>query len=466
MAAANTPETLQRPGDVDIIEATLIAGGTSRDVISGTNVDRLDIKQYIGEFNLFEDMFGPGLSGNLLLIDPININELMNLRGDEWIVLKLKTPSIDDQNGLIYKTFKVYSISDRQMISDTGKQSYVLHFCSPESLVDTVSPLYKTYQGKVHEVVTKIFEDNVKHPRNENQPATGLIILGPTDNEVKFTSPGWRPVQCLNWLASKAIGQGYKNPGYLFYESNKSFYFANIEAIIDSAIKSKSVYQKYKFVGKKVNADPSNTDQGFVQNADEEYGKVEDMKVISNFNYFKDLQNGYLANRLFTLDVITKKYNAGHDYDHVTKYQDYKHLENIGGTGNDQCQPFRTDVAHDPAGQLMFYPQHSTLYTDFKNNVSDRIEEIMQPRLSNLNEITNFKIEITVPGRTDIEVGSVIHFYYPSAKPRSAEDKLETMADVKFTGYYLVTAIRHKFTLTSHVMVLEIVKDSLGIKKQ
>jgi tRNA U38,U39,U40 pseudouridine synthase TruA len=81
-----------------------------------------------------------------------------------------------------------------------------------------------------------------------------------------------------------------------------------------------------------------------------------------------------------------------------------------------------------------------------------------------LHEINNFKIEITVPGRTDIEVGAIINFIYPDARPRDETQKVSEGIDEMYSGYYLVTAIRHKFTLNHHVMILEISKDSLKRK--
>ena len=447
--ANDASQSLLTAGDIEIIEVKIINSAG----------EEFDVKLYLAELNLFEDMFRPGLYGNMLMIDANNLAKIIPLVGDEYIRLALSTPTMD---ALIFKTFKIYSVTDRMMISDSGKQSYIVHFCSPEMFIDILSPTYQTYAGGVDKIVEKIYTENISTSRFGSDVPTSLIVLGPTDNEVKFTSPGWRPFQCINWLAARARGQGYKNPGYLFFESNKAYYFANVEALIDIGVQSRSIYQVYTYTPRMLNPDQRKEggQEGYTRDLEEDYRKVEDFRVVQTFNAFKNAQNGYYANRLITLDMLSKDYRV-FDYDHVASYGEYKHLENIAGTSNDDCAPFSRNALRSPAGHVHFYPRHRELYTGVRDNVQDIIETTLPRRISTLNELTNLKIEITVPGRTDIEVGVVVRFVYPDASPRDPTDKNKLKEDDLFSGFYLVTAIRHKFTLSKHMMTLEMVKDSL-----
>jgi hypothetical protein len=342
-----------------------------------------------------------------------------------------------------------------------------MHFCSPELITDSVNPLYQTFTGPIDQVVRNIFARELSIDRKTSTGLrTSLEVVGATANQVKFTSPGWRPVQCINWLASKALGRGYKNPGYLFYESNKKFYFANIEALIDRAIQASAVYQNYVYVAKRLTSDPDSIE--YVQNINDDYSKVTEMRVVQSFNFLDNLNNGYYANKLFSLDLQTKDYNRGLSYNHTVEYPRYKHLENIKADGRPGAgtsfAPFSDVTIGEAGAHVNFYPKHRNLYTGFTNNVADIIESTMPQRTSTLHEINNFKIEITVPGRTDIEVGAIINFIYPDARPRDETQKVSEGIDEMYSGYYLVTAIRHKFTLNHHVMILEISKDSLKRK--
>lgn len=443
MSQTDLTKGVNAAGDVQLDEVTLITS-------SG---EEIDIRLFVSELNLYEDMFRTGLAGNILIIDNANLAQQYGIIGDEYVRIKFYTPSME--NTVIYKTFKVYSITDKILTNDTAKQSYIMHFVSPEIMIDALSPIYKTFSGKVDAVVKKIFEDYVAVSRNGAAEYTRLVILGQTTNQVKFTSPGWRPFKCLNWLASKAIGDGFNNPGYLFFESNKNFYFINTEQIYKTYNDIQKVAQTYVYapLGHTIN------DESFFTSAiDRQYKTVSDFKIIENINLLKNSLNGYLANRLFTLDVISKKYEI-YDYDHVVNWTGYNHMEPT------PIAPFRDDVLKAPSGHQKIALQHFDLYTGFRNNVADRAPDIVPRRTSTLNELNNFKIEITVPGRTDMEVGSMVRFVYPISAPLDATDKNKPNYDKIFTGNYLVTAIRHKVDLARHMMVLELVKDSFNGKQ-
>lgn len=433
---------VQAAGDIRIKECVIIRNDFAE----------IDVKAYIGELNIFEDVFKNGLYGNLLMIDASNLTQNFPIVGDEYIRLRLQTPGMTDE---IYRTFKVYSITDRMMLRDTNTQSYILHFVSTEVFLDLLSPVYSTFEGKISDVVEKIWRQYLQTTRTGGEDTTALIINNPTENSVKFTSPGWSPMHCLNWLAGKALAEGFKSPNYLFFESNKAFYFLSIEAHINNAIATKNIYQEYIYVANNLTQRPEEVE--YVKDVEKEYRKVEDMQLVSSFNNFKNVQNGYYANRVVTLDVLTKIYDT-FDYDHVANYDDYKHLENISGKTN--VAPFTNDVLRGPTSYVQFSPKHKFLYNDFRDNVGDIAEKVLTRRVSVVNELSNFKLIITVPGRMDAEVGSIVKFDYPDTSPRSQEDDSMPKFDTYYSGYYMITAIRHKITLLKHMMIIEMVKDS------
>ena len=444
--AAN--ETVLHAGDVKIEEITIISS------LGMT----FQIPQYLVELNLYEDMFRSGLYGNVLIIDALNLAEVVPMRGEEFLRLKIRTPSMKAQ---IYKTFRIYAVTDRRMLGEPNKQSYVLHFCSPEIYIDVLSPIWKSYKGKISDVVGDIYKTHLQTSRNgEPDDETPLIILGETLNSIKYISPGWTPVQNINWLATRSIGDGYKNPGYLFFESSKAFYFANTETINDQTIQTKGIYNNYIYTPQNLGSKTGKDETDYVKDVDTEYKKIESLEVLETTNHLKATQAGYFANRLFTVDVLKKDY-AIFDYDHVANYNDYAHLENIGNLPNPEIMPMSAATARNPAAAAAFYPRSLALFDDQPNNCTEIIQEIITRRRSTLSEYDNMKLLITVPGRTDAEIGSIIYLNYPNIKPRDKEDAMLGNQDPMFSGFYLVTAIRHKFTLIKHTMTMEIVKDSV-----
>jgi murein DD-endopeptidase MepM/ murein hydrolase activator NlpD len=69
-------------------------------------------------------------------------------------------------------------------------------------------------------------------------------------------------------------------------------------------------------------------------------------------------------------------------------------------------------------------------------------------------------MHITVPGRTDAEVGKIINFKYPKVGDGADKSDPKNQWDPFLSGVWMITAIHHKITPVAHNMILEIAKDS------
>ena len=81
-------------------------------------------------------------------------------------------------------------------------------------------------------------------------------------------------------------------------------------------------------------------------------------------------------------------------------------------------------------------------------------------------ELTNIKMNMTIPGRTDAEIGRILYFEYPSMGGKSEGDTGSSAQDKLYSGYYLITAIHHKVNKLEHQMVMEVIKDSLFVDQE
>lgn len=442
-------DALTRPGDVNIEKLQIIS-------TRGTVVD---LDDYFVEFNLYEDMFSAGLSGSILISDSRNLINSLPIIGEELLLVKFTTPTFPVS---IEKTFRIVRLSDKQIVSGQSAHSYILHFISQELSLDMNSVIYKKFEGLIHDVVGEIFTDYIALNRslefNESQKryeesATGtdLKILTETKNKVKFVSPGWSALKCINWLASKSIATVDKSCNFLFWESNKCFYFANLETIFKNNSENKRYAGVYTFA-------PNNLRAGVDRDLVREMFLAESVETVTTVDHVKNYTSGYLSNRLIELDFLNKVYEAV-DYDHVDKYHDYYHMS---GQGPSQAIPFFvSDSMRNPFSNIKYYPKHKGLFTDFEENVNEVYRDIHGNRLSHMLELDNFKLNIIVPGRTDVEAGQMIYLLYPNIQPKDNTDKLKDNLDPLYSGAYLITAIRHQINPLKHKMVLEVTKDSL-----
>jgi hypothetical protein len=112
-------------GDVDIEELTLI---------SMVSKKTLDITNQVIAIHIFEDLFSPFISGNLILRESIDILNNLPLMGQEYLRLKIKTPTFPNSDA-IQGFFYVYSITDRTFLAERNVV-YKLNFISYSALTD------------------------------------------------------------------------------------------------------------------------------------------------------------------------------------------------------------------------------------------------------------------------------------------------------------------------------------------
>lgn len=453
----NTTNSPQTAGDIKIKEIVII----------DRKGNETDIQALMIELNIFEDIFSSTLYGNLHLSDGLNLIEKLPIIGEEYIRIEVQSPGFEEDE-IIQKTFRVYSISNRMIIKDDRMQQYVINFVSQEAFVDTLSPLSKTFSGRVDSLVERIFVDYLQVPRNlygdngtitSSEDSTSLLLVDETKNDITFTSPRWTPIKCINWLCSRSVPKKSNGCNLLFFETNKYFMFGSIEQLISRQLESNLITEHYIHAPNNIRgADKRDNRFNYKkQNIDKEYRIVESFTIENNFDVLQNLQNGYYASKLYKFDVINKDYQW-FDFDYVNEFYEYAHLET---TNNGSGGAFFTNqTARTPDSKIIFYPSHPELYSGITNNANDIIETTMQNRISLLNDLNNYKIHVVVPGRTDIEVGNVVRFDFPAINEKSIATTSDEAVDKYLGGLYLITAIRHKITYGKHVMLMELIKDS------
>lgn len=446
---------IQSAGDIDIQEITLIC-------FNGVQVD---LKPFLVELNLTEDIFSPSIYGNIMLSDSLGLIEKCPIVGEEYIRINVVTPSTDTH---IYKTFRVYHLSDRNIVMDDKTQNFTLHFCSSEVFVDTMGKIYKTFSGRIDQVANTIYENYLKAARNivvnpqtnqfvDSDEKNPLTILNETDNNVAFTSPGWGAMKCLTWLASKSISKDTKSSDSLFYETSQGFYFGSIGAIMQAFKDSKTVAASFYYTPSNIISRPTDTIsvsgvQYAAPDLNHEYKIMQNFTILDSFNTLKSNQNGFYANQVLAVDLINKTYKYN-NFDYVQDFDKYPHM--------DKYPPFTANQFRNPNMVTQVAYKSPNLFTGTTMNVNERVAEIRQNRMSLLAGLNNIRIEGTVPGRTNLQAGCVVYFAMPKMGPKDGQDKAETY-DMYMSGLYLISCIRHKINLYRHTMNLEMVKDSFA----
>jgi len=436
-------ESLQYAGEV-VVEEIYIT--------SAANPDSIDISNLMIEINLYEDIFSPTLHGSILLADSINLITELPMLGTELITLKLRTPTLEDHPiNTIEKTFQVYSITNKTLNNDRG-QYYSLNFISKETYLDNAIAVSKTFEGNTVDIVRQIFKMIQTPRRIDSERKTGIVIMDtPHASEIKYTSCYWSPMKNLAFIGTRAKGNSVAEGDFIFYESNKGFYFTSLEALIAHQ-KSQGVFDEYVY---ELVADtiPRFNPQKTGNPLPSDCTRIEEMVVPKLLDILDGQDSGYYGNTIRGYDMFTKKMTE-------IVFDARKEMSNFYKT--DDGNPIPGDVINDPGKNIQFESYNTALYNNYGLSSDEHSNKIVF-RKSYLNSFNQFKFEITIPGRTDMEVGNIISILYPSPKAKLGDEtELDDVFDPLLTGTYIVSAMHHVISQDRHYIKAEVIKNGLA----
>lgn len=446
--AAPLEEILDAPGQVQIDNLILI---------SFRKKTYLNITDYLIELNLYESIFNPVLTGEIFLSDSRNLIREFGIIGGEYITITIRTPTFSPDKS-ISKIFKVTALKDKNYANDGGTLLYKLAFTSIETFQDLLNPIYRSYNGKPEKIITDIYEEYLMTNRNvrlSSDPAaevkTPLTFFGETANTIKFVSPGWTPLQCINWVCSKTLPANASRANFLFWETTKGFYFGNLDTILRKP--EVSSIGTYVYSSPRISAltEEDIRKLTFMFN-------IRSLKVERTFDQLENLMSGYISNRVINVDIVNKEYDLV-DYDHGDSFDNYTHLEK-----NEPVPFFENESDRNPLTYAKVNFSNPGLHTGVLNNFSEQEKNIWGNRRSNMLELDNFRMELTIPGRTDVECGQTIYVRLPKkdAGGLTSEDKTLYQDDTMYTGYYLITSLKHKINPRTHYITMNVTKDSIS----
>ena len=182
-------------GEVELTKLVLISS-------SGIAID---LTELIITINMFESVFSHAMSGSILIGDTNNLAVNLPIIGQEYLRIKLNTPSLDD-NAIDYSenVFVIYKIKKR--VSDGQMQVLELQFTSPEMLKSNRTRISKSYTN----TVDNIAEDILTNERYLDTKKD--LFIEPTSGIRRMVVPNLHPYDILRRLATESISKENGSP--------------------------------------------------------------------------------------------------------------------------------------------------------------------------------------------------------------------------------------------------------------
>lgn len=371
-----------------------------------------DISNLCIELQVRQDMFLGFMNGEVLINDAIDIHTQFAMHGNEYLLIHITEPG---KSVAINKAFRIYKISDRVQAQSGSSQRYVLYFVSDELLQSQTMKISKGYKDTtVTDIVNDILQNYLKLPMNR-------LILDSTNKPVSVIIPNYRPLEAINWLASRAHTRN--DTCWFFYENLDGYNFRSVQSLYRDP---PAFANEFKLESKKTE-----------KNIEEDKFTIDDFEVKKDFDSLSQAGNGGNAMKLLQLNPMDQSFES-FDYSQ-------EDLETMHGNPS----------MSNPKNLFEKSEAHLMCYIDTMGT-SNWVKRTMT--MTNLN---NSLIQITVPGNMLLQAGRTINIKLPYSTIPSEGD----MWDERKSGKYLIMAVNLKFDLLNHryISILLLGRDSVPV---
>jgi hypothetical protein len=387
-----------------------------------------EIRYIMTEINVYESIWNNQTTCDILVNDATNMIQNLPIFGFETLLLEFQTPN----KTKFSKTFRLVRITDRKLIRER-QAGYIMHFVSVEAVTNLKVRVSKSYKGKL---ISDIVSDLHNNWLNGN-----TINIETTKYQHHIIIPKLSPCHAINWLATRANSAAYNGANYLYYEDKNQFNFVSVESLM-----AQSSVQYYTFQVAAIREDQL----GY---------KPEDLAANNiamqshSFEHYSDilenLQTGMYGNELYT-HSNSRKIWKDYTFDYPSSFDNYEHLY----ASNLLFDPIFNDSVPDSKLKL-----HSTGHDQ---DGYPFLPELWLPcRISQLQQLQNIQVTVTIPGDSDRTVGEVVELRIPSPEPPINNEQVN---DKYYNGDFLVKALRHKIDTDKYVTIMDLIKDSTAVQ--
>tara|TARA_Y100000588_G_scaffold233844_1_gene247468 strand:- start:66 stop:1448 length:1383 start_codon:yes stop_codon:yes gene_type:complete len=440
--------------------------GSKLEILSATG--SFSLLEHLSEMIIYENIFRPVLTGKLALREAHNLPFKLPIVGEETLNIDFGIEGFEDDKLRIKPPpLHVNSIKDREILKPKS-QFLSLELISEKFMSDSHARISRSYRDKrISEIVTDIYSTYLDSGSD--------LYVEKTDRIERCIIPNLSPLDAIKWLSFRAVADtpGH-NVDYLFYETIGGSFFVSINSLLG---KDPVLVCELNTTMK----DDTALSIGVMN--------VDKLKFINTFNKHQNTKRGVYSSKLITHDIVKKKI-IQHENNYLLDWFGSNHLGDHPPVSGSLVETKSASVNRTSFGppkkkhsattdetllasmvdsRVEFYPKHDRMYSTWTGDSYDnKAEEWKLQRNSNIGLFQGTKIYVEGQGISSVRVGQIIYLLVPSAETTDADKKSDVGYDKALSGKYMITAIKHIFSVESaggtgidYRMGLELSKDGV-----
>lgn len=411
-----------------------------------TKGGKIPIDNMFEEINLFDSLFLPVISGNILIIDARQLAKNLSFDGSEVIAMTI-SKGVAVGFASFKKSYRIYKISDRKNINQTS-ESYILHFVSDELIYSDQKKVNQSYETTYSDVINKIMTDYLKVPRNSRG------AFETTYGVRKIVIPNLSPLDAIEWCAKRALGTK-NSPEYVFFCNAEGYNFLSLSTLLTR----NSILN--------INFSPKNIQD---ESAFLEMSSARSFEVLSQDDIIDKIRSGINAGTFLGFDPVTRTFGSTTlSFDDIYSLIEHANENSIGTEVHNRDKETSTRTTYDSKQALSVfnYMRGDSNYVKQSDPTSlsknESYELILNQRKALLSNLMSKRLKITMPGNFQLTSGRNIDFKTPGfgLHKKGQDDE----GDKSISGKYIITGTRHIISLTRHLTIIEVASDSTKDKQ-
>lgn len=408
-----------------------------------TKAGPVDISVIYEEINLFDSVFLPVMSGNILINDSVGLSTSLLFDGSESILIDI-TKDQYSEIASFRKAFRIYKQSDRKA-DGLNNEKYVLHFCSDELMYSDQQRINQSYDDTYGKVVMKILEDYLKVPEGE---AGGYFE--DTDGIRNVVIPNMRPIEAIQWITKRAMDEK-QAPNYVFFQNLSGFNFVPLSKLL-----TKEEVLDVRF-------EPKNQSGG---NALKEISSARAFEVVKQTDSISKQRSGVNAGQFIGFDPMTrttakKQVGYGDVYasmEHANENPNASVIQNRGGENN--------TTAYDSKKTMSMFNTAQNFSNYIKEKAPETLSKLenqeswMFQRKAIIGNLMAKRLKVAMPGNFQLTSGFNVNVQAPTFGKKFEGDSNE---DMSISGKYMIVASRQIIGYEKHETIIEIATTSSDV---
>jgi hypothetical protein len=397
----------------------------------------IDISAVYDEINIYDSLFMPMMSGNILITDAVGLSKSLRFDGSEVILI-----DIEKSSGFLpfTKSFRIYKQTDRKNVNQSTEK-YILHFVSDEFVFSTQQKINQSYESTYSDIVQKILTTYLKLESIDKG------IIEESFGIRKIVIPNLSPLDAIEWCAKRSVDN--KNaPSFVFFSNIFGYNYVSLSSLL----KKESIL--------KINFDPKNLTNN---DAISEMSSARSYEVIIQNDSIDRIKSGVNAGKFIGFDPITRSLG-----EKIFTFDDhYNSTDHLNKTPN------RTEIFNkDNTTNLTSIDSRKVLSIFGANRKnSSYIQKYDPESISKVETYENFafqrkaifknlvakRMKVVMPGNFQLTSGFNVEILTSGFKNKVKNTEND---EVSLNGKYLIVAARHTITHNKHETLLELATDS------